>query len=254
LAGLQVITRDTARAFLLSFFERLGKQHGIGVSGQRILDLGTGTGALARGLAQAGADVVGLDVTKNQLDAGRELDRAAGVQVEYIIGRAEATGLADNSFDIVIAGQCWHWFDGAAVAAEARRLLKPMGRLVICSFDWIPLPGNVVEATEQLIQRHNPEWRMGGGSGIYPNWTVDAGCTGFSNFEIFGYDHTQHMSHEAWRGRIRASAGVGASLNPAQVERFDADLTEILRIRFPEHPLVVPHRVFALVANRGLGK
>ncbi len=233
-----------------SFFERIAA-HGVGAAGQRILDLGTGTGTLARGFARQGADVVGLDVSANQMAASAQLDREAEVRVEYVVSRAEATGLAASSFDVVIAGQCWHWFDGAAVVGEATRLLRPEGRLVICSFDWIPLPGNVVEATEQLIVRHNPAWRMFGGSGIYPNWAVDAGFGGFREIEVFGYDHSQLMSHEAWRGRIRASAGVGASLSPDGVARFDAELSEVLRTRFPAEPLTVPHRVFAMVAKRG---
>ena len=43
-----------------------------------------------------------------------------------------------------------------SAALEARRLLAPSGRLVIAHFDWLPLPGNVVEATEALIKAHNP--------------------------------------------------------------------------------------------------
>jgi hypothetical protein len=56
-------------------------------------------------------------------------------------------------------------------------------------------------------------------------------------------------SHEAWRGRIRASAGVGGQLPPDQVAVFDADLAAILKARYPENPLAVHHRSFALVAR-----
>ena len=79
---------------------------------------------------------------------------------------------------------------------------------------------------------------------------MDAGRAGFRDTEIFAYEHAQVISHEAWRGRIRASAGVGASLSPEAVARFDAEFAELLRVRFPEEPLTVPHRVFALVAVR----
>lgn len=232
-----------------SFFERL-EAFGIGAAGQRIVDLGTGTGTLARGLAQRGAAVVGVDLAPEQLVEAAKLDAAAGVNVDYVVGRGEATGLSGAAFDVVIAGQCWHWFDSAAAMREAARLLKPDGRLVICHFDWIPLPGNVVEATESLIRAHNPAWRTFGGSGIYPQWAVDAGSAGFRDLEIFAYDHAQTISHEAWRGRIRASAGLGASLAPEAVARFDAELAEVLRARFSEEPLSVPHRVFALVGRR----
>jgi len=214
------------------------------------LDLGTGTGSLARGFAKSGAHVIGLDVSSNQLEAATKLDRDGGVRVEYVVGRAEATGLSTSAFDVVVAGQCWHWFDSPAAMREVTRLLKPNGRLVICHFDWIPLPGNVVEATEALIRAHNPAWRMFGGSGIYPQWAVDAGRAGFRELEMFAYDHSQPISHEAWRGRIRASAGVGASLSPEAVMEFDAELAKILRERFSDEPLSVPHRVFAMIVKR----
>ena len=56
-------------------------------------------------------------------------------------------------------------------------------------------------------------------------------------------------SHEAWRGRIRASAGVGASLPPGKVARFDAEHAAMLAGRFPEDPFVAPHRCFAVVCR-----
>jgi len=60
--------------------------------------------------------------------------------------------------------------------------------------------------------------------------------------------------HEAWRGRIRASAGVAASLSPHAVSRFDTDLQQLLTARFPNDPLAVPHRVFALIARAPAGE
>ena len=232
-----------------SLFIRL-KERGIGLARQRILDLGTGTGTLARGFAQTGAKVVGLDISDAQVKAAQALDASAGVSVEYLVGRAEDTGLPAASFEVVIAGQCWHWFDSMAAMAEAGRLLSPNGHLVICHFDWLPLPGNMVEATERLIEAHNPAWKMGGGNGFHNAWALDAARAGYRAIETFSYDHVQPYSHEDWRGRIRASAGVGGALSPAAVAKFDAAHAELLRSRFPAEPMLVPHRVFAMIATR----
>ena len=232
-----------------SLFVRL-KERGLGHSRQRILDLGTGTGTLARGFANAGARVVGLDISDAQVKAAKALDVAAGVNVEYLVGHAENTGLPAASFEVVVAGQCWHWFDSMAAMAEATRLLSMNGHLVICHFDWLPQPGNMVEATERLIEAHNPAWKMAGGTGFHIQWALDAGKSGYRNVETFSYDHAQPYTHEAWRGRIRASAGVGGALLPASVAKFDADLAELLRTSFPAEPLMVPHRVFAMIATR----
>ena len=222
-------------------FERLT---GAGVvrPAERLLDLGTGTGSLARGFARRGLLVTGLDPSAPLLDQARQLDRTAGVAVDYVEGRAEATGLPPASFDVVSAGQCWHWFDGARAAREARRLLGQGGRIVIAHFDWLPLAGNVVEATERLIRQHNPRWSFGGGSGLHPACLADLALAGFEALETFSFDQAVGYSHQAWRGRIRASAGIAASLDAAAVACFDAAHGRLLERDFPRDPLSVPHR------------
>jgi len=232
-----------------SFFERIAA-FGVGLAGQQVVDLGTGTGTLARGFARRGCTVIGIDPAANMLEQAKQLSAAEGLTVDYRVGTAESTGLSDESADVITAGQCWHWFDGNAAARECYRVLRPNGKIVIAHFDWIPLKGNVVEATETLIQSCNPAWKLGGGSGVYPLWPRHLAENGFVNLEIFTYDTFPVYSHEAWRGRIRASAGVGASLPPEKVAAFDAELAEILRTRFPDDLMPVHHRVFALIGQK----
>lgn len=230
------------------FFERL-PAYGIGLAGQRVLDLGTGAGTVARGLALRGCVVTGLDRSDALITEAHRLDAEAGVVVTYRTATAEETGLPGSSFDIVTAGQCWHWFNAPAAAGEALWVLTPTGALVICHFDWIPLAGNVVVATEHLIEHHNPGWRLGGRNGIHGQFLSDISLAGFRDLETFSFDVDTPYSHEAWRGRVRASAGVGASLPPEKVAAFDADLERILERDFPGDPLRVPHRVWALIAK-----
>ncbi len=231
-----------------SLFERLAT-YGVGEKDQLIVDLGTGTGSLARGFANRGCNVVGIDTAEEMLNAARELDAKAGISVEYRVARAESTGLQNASFDIVTAGQCWHWFDRPKAAEEVKRILKPDGTIVIAHFDWIPLAGNLVRTTEELIERYSPDWNMGRGLGMYPQWFRDLGEAGFQKLESFTYDIDVPYTHEAWRGRIRASAGVGGSMSAGDVKKFDEELTELLDQCFPGVILKVPHRVFAVVAH-----
>lgn len=231
-----------------ALFERLAG-YGIGQSGQRVLDLGTGTGSMARGLARRGCDVRGLDPAADLIKQARLLDKVVGVNTRYIQATAEDSPLLDASFEVITAGQCWHWFDRPRAAREVRRLLTPGGRLVIAHFDWLPLPGNVVEATERLIEQYNPTWKFGGGTGLYPAWLTDVAIAGFQNIETFSFDLPVSYSHEAWRGRIRASAGIAASLSLDRVAQFDAELGRLLADQFADDPLAVPHRVFALICE-----
>ncbi|MDZ8050044.1 MAG: class I SAM-dependent methyltransferase [Aulosira sp. ZfuVER01] len=234
--------------FPSSLFDRLSK-YGIGLPEQNIVDLGTGTGTLARGFATRGAKVIGIDPSVSLVEQAKQLDQAAQVQVEYRIATAENTGLPDASVDVVTTGQCWHWFDRPRAVQEVKRILRADGYIAIAHFDWIPLKGNVVEATEKLIEAHNPQWKMGGGSGLHPQWLRDIAEGGFREIQTFSYDVFVPYTHENWRGRIRASAGVGASITPEQVEVFDQELATLLQEKYPTPILQVHHRVWAAIAK-----
>jgi len=238
--------------FPQSFFDRIA-MHGVGIAGQLVVDLGTGTGTLARGFARRGCRVIGIDAAPAMLEAARDLDREAGVAVDYREGRAEDTGLSTASADVVIAGQCWHWFERPTAAREAARILRRDGRCVIAHFDWIPLSGNVVRATEELIEKHNPAWKLGNLNGVHPRWLRDLGEAGFRGIESFSYDVDVPYTPDGWRGRVRASAGVAASLAPDAVARFDAELARLLAERFAASGLSVPHRVFAVIGRPPAG-
>lgn len=219
--------------------------------GQTAIDLGTGTGTIARGLAQAGLLVTALDIAPDLLTAAAALDADAGVQVAYKTASAEATGLPDTCADLLTAGQCWHWFDRAQAADEAHRLLRPGGRIVIAHFDWLPQPGSLVAATEALILRYNPDWVGAGGSGLYPEWLTDLANAGFTDIETASFDISHPYNHAAWRGRIRASAGVAASLSPEAVTEFDAELAAMMECFFKDDPALIPHRIWWVTALKG---
>ncbi len=222
--------------------------------GARLVDLGTGTGSLARLFAQRGCEVTGVDVAAPLLEQARRLDREAGVRVAYVEGRAEATGLPGGGFDVVSAGQCWHWFDRPAAAREVARLLASGGSVVIAHFDWLPIPGNVVAATEEIILRYTPSWPFADRAGLYPQWLVDLQTAGFTEIETFSFDVMVSYSHEAWVGRVRASAPIAGTLDADGVGACSKELTAMLRECFVEDPLAVPHRVWAVTARAGWGE
>lgn len=232
--------------FPSEFFTRLATL-GVGLPGQRIADLGTGTGVLAREFATAGCVVTGVDVAPELLAQARELDAAAGVEVTYRVAPAEDTGLPAGAWDVVTAAHCWHWFDAPRAAQEVRRLLVPGGTVVLCSRDYVLEPGNVCAASEDLILTYNPGWPMAGSPGTHDEWAAD--LDGFADLTTFTFDVDVSYTHEAWRGRMRSSNGVGATLSAERVAAFDDDLARLLRDRFPADPLPVPHRVFAMVAR-----
>ena len=247
--GRTVNDYTTHRAdFPEQLFEQLA-EHGFGTPGSCLLDLGTGTGAMARPFAQRGCVVTGLDPSAEMLAGAARLAEQEELNIDWVQATAERTTLPDAAFDFVSAGQCWHWFDPPVAAAEVARVLRPEGQILIAQFDWLPLKGNLVEAVEELILKYSPDWHLGGATGVYPERFVQLGEAGFRDLRSFSFDLEVPYRTEAWRGRIRASAGVGGSLTPDRVAAFDDEHASLLATRFPGELQHVPHRIFALLAR-----
>lgn len=94
--------------------------------GMAVLDLCCGHGNVAQGLVETGADVTGLDFSPAML----RIARAAVPQARFVEGDAMGLPFADESFDAVTMGFGMpHVPNAPAAMAEARRVLKPGGRL-----------------------------------------------------------------------------------------------------------------------------
>lgn len=116
------------------------------ISGQRIVDLGCGSGRLARLLAEAGNRVTGLDNSEEQIKlANKSAPPVAGGAggIEFRVGSMEATGLPDASFDVALLSQSLHHAaNPREVLREAQRLVIQKGRLLILDLlaheeDWL---------------------------------------------------------------------------------------------------------------------
>ncbi len=215
----------------------------IGLEGQRILDLGTGTGVLARQFAKQGGKVSGIDISGAQIQAACGLARHQKLDITFDVASAETVPYPDNVFDVITANQCWLYFDAEKAIAEVKRLLSERGALVTSHFSWLPRQDEIARISEQLVLKYNPAWSAGNWSGEIPNcpdWAVQD----FDVAAMFFFDVDVPFTRESWRGRIRACRGVGASLNPDQVARFDAEHDELLK-QMAGDEFTVSHRVDA---------
>jgi ubiquinone/menaquinone biosynthesis C-methylase UbiE len=116
-------------------------------AGERVLDIGSGPGYLAREMAALvgpGGTVHGVDISESMLAIAREDYRGPGpgpvagsAPVEFRAGEANALPFPDNSFDAVTVTQVYEYVaDVAAALTEAHRVLRPGGRLLVLDTDW----------------------------------------------------------------------------------------------------------------------
>jgi ubiquinone/menaquinone biosynthesis C-methylase UbiE len=108
------------------------------LSGERVLDVGTGTGIVARRAAtRVGPEgtVTGLDPSQGMLAVARAMATEEDVSVTWREGQAEKLPFPDDSFDLVLSQFALMFFaDRAAALAEARRVLVPGGRALFSVF------------------------------------------------------------------------------------------------------------------------
>lgn len=121
-------------------------------TGQRVLDVACGTGALTRTVATrvgASGAAIGLDANPEMLAVARRL----GAAIDWIEGRAEALPLPDASVDAVVSQFGLMFFDDRVAALrEMRRVLRPRGRLAVAVCDAVERsPG--YGALAALLQR-----------------------------------------------------------------------------------------------------
>lgn len=232
-----------------AFFDRLAAL-GIGRPGQRILDLATGTGLLAREFARRGASVCGIDIASGQIDAARALAAGEGLACDFTVAPAEAIPFPAARFDAATANQCWLYFDADRALAELGRVLVPGGLLAVSHFSWLPRASEIARASEALVLAHNPAWRGGDWSGDVPPIPGWAASRGLPLVGMFRFDADIVFTAENWRGRIRACRGVGATLDADQVAKFDAEHASLLA-RVAPAEFAIPHRLDAHVFEIG---
>jgi SAM-dependent methyltransferase len=109
--------------------------------GERVLDIGSGPGLLAYELAESlGPEgrVEGVDLSESMLAIARRREPVAGyAPVSFHAAAATELPFAADSFDAAVSTQVYEYVeDMPAALAEAQRVLRPGGRLLVLDTDW----------------------------------------------------------------------------------------------------------------------
>ena len=218
--------------------------------GERILDLGCGTGHLTARIASVGADVVGLDHSQSMLDQAR----TAFPQLRFEQGDARDFSF-EQPFDAIFSNATLHWVKPpAAAAACIAKALRPGGRFV-AEFGG---RGNV-RTIESAI--HSVAGRMGQplteSLWYYPSIAEYSAVLEQTGLEVtFAtlFDRPTPLSGpDGLRDWIRMfCGGVVGSLSPQQQDEFLSEVEALTRpTLFRDDGWIADYRRLRVIAVRG---
>ncbi len=206
------------------FYEKIAEL-GLCLSGQTVLDIGTGTGVLPRNMYSYGAKWVGTDISENQIEQAKKI--SVEMDIDYYVMSAEALNFPDSSFDVITACQCYWYFQHEQTAPLFYDLLKDNGHLLFLRMDWLPFEDEIANTSESLVLKYNPAW-SGAGNIIKP---IDIPDCYLQYFDVVHHDEYKinvPFTREAWHGRMKSCRGIGASLTPDEIEQWETEHKALL--------------------------
>lgn len=230
------------------FFQKIADR-GLCVKGQRVLDLGTGTGVVPRNMYKYGASWVGSDISENQIAQAKALAQRDGMDIEYIVSSAEDIDFHDGTFDVITACQCFFYFDYEVVLPKLAKLLKDGGRLVILFMAWVPADDAVAKASEELVLKYNPKW-SGGGYERTPVFVPEVAEKYFDIESRDNYDIKVPFTRESWNGRMKACRGVGASMTEQEIALWEAEHIKMLSATPSDELEILHHAATAILRKK----
>ena len=112
------------------FYDKIVERN-LCIKGQKVLDLGTGTGVLPRNMYMYGAEWTGIDISENQILQAKKMSKECNQNIEYYVMATEEVTFPKDSFDVITACQCFCYFDNEQVIPKLAKMLKRGGKMLI---------------------------------------------------------------------------------------------------------------------------
>ncbi len=229
-------------------YEQLVKL-GIGVKGQKALDLGTGTGVIPRNMYHYGAEWTGVDISENQIAQAKLLAENNNMDITFLASPAEDVEMPQGGFDVITACQCFWYFDYSTLIPKLYEMLKNDGKLAVIQMGWLPDEDRIAGLSEKLVLEYNPDW-TGAGWTRQPVYIADEVLKYFEVEERVGFDINVPFTRESWNGRMKSCRGIGASLPDAEVSAWEREHIAMLTLTAPEEFEVLHYAAIAVLKKK----
>lgn len=207
---------------------------GVGKSGTKWLDLGTGTGVVPRAMAHYGADITALDIAENQINEAKKLSHNIP-NIKYIVSSAECAHFENNTFDTITACQCFWYFNPKLIVPEIKRIIKNKGIFVKVYMGWVK-GDKIADLSQALVKKINPSWTSGAPS------VADLKTHYFNNPIKDTFEADIQFTRESWHGRMLSCRGVLGSMNEESLQMFEKEHKKLMQ-NLPNE-FTVKHKVF----------
>ncbi|HEY8773664.1 MAG TPA: methyltransferase domain-containing protein [Gaiellaceae bacterium] len=224
------------------------------VPGARVLDVATGTGAVALRAAERGAVVTAVDISAELVERGRRAATDAGLSIEFLSADAERLPFAPRSFDAVASAQGAVFADDReAVACELARVCRPGGVLALTCPIAAGFPFELARILASFRMGARDAWSGPFAWGdpaearrlLGPDFELD--------FEELAAPFRVSSPREGWhvyRGSFGPLADLHSSLGPAGSAELRARVLELLRSYVRPEGVVAPRPLLLVVGRR----
>ncbi|MEM6253734.1 MAG: class I SAM-dependent methyltransferase [Cyanobacteria bacterium P01_D01_bin.156] len=163
-----------------------------------VADIGSGTGLLTQPFLEYGNRIYGVEPNVNMRQAA-ESRLSAYAKFESVFGQAEATTLAANSVDWIIAGQAFHWFEPRATRQEFKRILVPGGNIALI-WNSRSMSDPFHQAYETFLLTHAPDYPNVRRQKVTPEALVQFFAP--ATMKTASFEHHQVFGFEGLKGRL----------------------------------------------------
>ncbi len=195
--------------------------------GNRVADLGAGTGRAALALAARGLRVTAVEPDPAMAAVARAQGARKGGAIAVVEAPAEHTGLGPESQHAVVAAQAYHWFEIPAANLEIARILRPGAVFAALWNDRVVDGVPWMEQFEQLIARYNPAHRRD-----YRTFDVEARLREggvFASVESHQFECPWTVAASEFLGFSRTLSYVRTVLTPADLGRFEGEVRRLVK-------------------------